>query len=267
MATISDISTIARNYLRDFPKFFQVSFPVVGRTYELGHINIDTDNIWVAVVGGPGTAASTLSTADYTLDSRNGILRLATTVSSSLTILVEGYYYEWVTPSDLEFYTQKAVAKHLVNLDLAIEELADVVVNAIGIAAITECLWALMTEFSRDIDVMTSESIHIPASQRFRMVQSLLAQWEEEYKKHATALNIGLDRMEVFTLRRVSRTTNYLIPLYRPRELGDYSPPERLWPSIDPGVIEKEVKEEDLRTDVLIDGAIPTGSFSNIAYY
>ena len=68
-------------------------------------------------------------------------------------------------------------------------------------------------------------------------------------------------------MRRKSRTTNYLVPVYRNRELGDYTPPERLWPSIDYGVIEKEIEKEELRTDVLIDGAIPTGSFSNIAYY
>lgn len=267
MATIADIETIARTYLRDFPKFFQVSFPVVGRTYELGHINVDPSNLWVAVYPSSGGSASTLSPSAYSLDIRNGVLRLGAAQPSNRTLLVEGYYYEWVTPDDLTFYTQRAVEKHLVNLNHAIEELSDVVINAIGIAAICECLWALMTEYSRDIDVMTSESIHIPASQRYRMVQSLLMQWEEEYKRHAAALNIGLDRVEVFTLRRVARTTNYLVPLYRPRELGDYSPPERLWPNIDPGVVEHEVKDEDLRNDVYVDLTIPAGSYTNNAFY
>ena len=266
MATIKDVEEIARTYLRDFPKFFQVSFPVVGRTYELGHINLDTSSIWVAKHSGSGSA-STLAPADYTIDSRNGVLRLASTLPSGTNLLAEGYYYEWVTPADLTFYAQRAIEKQTANLKYKLEEMSDVVVNAIGIATICESLWALMTEFSRDIDVMTSESIHIPASQRFRMVQSLLSQWEGEYKRHAAALNIGFDRVEVFTLRRNSRTTNYLVPLYRPRELGDYTMPERIWPTIDEGIVETETKDEDLRTDVLIDGAIPTGSFSNIAYY
>ena len=47
-ATVSTITTIARNFLRDFPKFFQVSFDAVGRTYELGSPNIDADSLWVA---------------------------------------------------------------------------------------------------------------------------------------------------------------------------------------------------------------------------
>ena len=266
MATITDVETIARTYLRDFPKFFQVSFPVVGRTYELGHINIDTSTIWVAKYSGSGSA-STLAPSDYTIDSRNGVVRLSNTLSSGYSLLVEGYYYEWVTPDDLSFYAKHAIEKHTSNLGFRLEEMSDVVINAIGIATICESLWALMTEFSRDIDVMTSESIHIPASQRFRMVQSLLSQWEGEYQRHAAALNIGFDRVEVFTLRRNSRTTNYLVPIYRSRELGDYTPPERMWPNIDSGIVETEIKKEELRTDVLIDGAIPTGSFSNIAYY
>jgi hypothetical protein len=213
-----------------------------------------------------GGATIELSPSQFSLDERNGILRLANVPSSSSKILVEGYYYEWVTPSDLTFYTNRAFEKHVKSLGIGIEEMSDVLINAIGIAAIVECLWALMTEFSRDIDVITSESVHIPASQRFRMVQGLLAQWEGEYARHATALNIGIDRIEVFSLRRTSRTTNRLVPLYKPKEFGDYSPMERLWPDIDPGVIDREVKEDKLREDVYVDTNPRSGQTTN-AYY
>jgi hypothetical protein len=166
----------------------------------------------------------------------------------------------------LDFYTRRAVEKHVHNLNLAIDQLSDVVINAIGIAAITECLWALMTEYSRDIDVITSESVHIPASQRFRMVQGLLAQWEAEYKRHATALNIGFDRLEVFNLRRVSRNTNRLVPLYKSKELGDFSPMERLWPEIDSGIVDSEIKGDNLRETVYVDTTPPSGQTTS-AYY
>lgn len=265
MATLSDISNIARTYLRDFPRFFQVTFDPVGRTYELGHTNIDSSSLWVAVYT-PGGATVELSPSSYSLDERNGILRLATTPNTGNKIMIEGYYYEWVTPSDLSFYTNRAFEKHVKSLGISINEMSDVLINAIGIAAIVECLWALMTEFSRDIDVITSESVHIPASQRFRMVQGLLAQWEGEYQRHATALNIGIDRIEVFSLRRTSRTTNRLIPLYKPKEFGDYSPLERLWPDIDSGVIDREIVEDKLREDVYVDTTPRSGQTTN-AYY
>ena len=264
MATLTDIETIARNYLRDFPKFFQTSFPIVGRTYELGHTNLDTDSLWVATHN--GTTTTVLGSDAYALDERNGILRLGDLPSGNYTLMVEGYYYEWVTPADLSFYAERAVEKHIKIIGIGVEDMSDMLVNAIGIATITECLWALMTEFSRDIDVITSESVHIPASQRFRMVQALLMQWEEEYKRHATALNIGIDRVEVFSLRRVARTTNRLVPLYKAKEFGDYAPIERLWPDIDPGVIDREVKEDSLREDVFIDTTPPSG-LSNSDYY
>lgn len=265
MENLNKISTIARTYLRDFPRFFQVTFGVAGRTYELGHTNIDSESLWVASYV-PGGGTTEVSPTQYSLDERNGILRFSSSPSAGSTIMVEGYYYEWVTPSDLDFYTQRAVEKHIRALSVGVDELSDMMINAIGIAAITECLWALMTEYSRDIDVITSESVHIPASQRFRMVQALLAQWEAEYKRHATALNIGIDRIEVFSLRRTSRTTNRLVPLYKPKEFGDYSPMERLWPDIDTGVIDREVSEDNLREDVFVDTTPRSGQTTN-AYY
>jgi len=177
MATFDDVANIARTYLRDFPRFFQTSLAVAGRTYQLGHVNVDSSSLYVAVYIPSGGAASALSAAEYSLDVRNGVLRLAESAPVGAELLIEGYYYEWVTPDDLNFYTKRAIEKHLIALETSLSNLTDVVINAIGIAAIVECLWALMTEYSRDIDVITSESVHIPASQRFRMVQSLLSQW------------------------------------------------------------------------------------------
>jgi hypothetical protein len=98
------------------------------------------------------------------------------------------------------------------------------------------------------------------------MVQGLLAQWEAEYKRHATALNIGFDRLEVFNLRRVSRNTNRLVPLYKSKELGDFSPMERLWPEIDSGIVDSEIKGDNLRETVYVDTTPPSGQTTS-AYY
>jgi hypothetical protein len=268
VASLAEINEIARTYLRDFPAFFQATFEARGRTYQLGHVNIDPDSLWVAYYpqGVSGASVTDLSASDYSLDSRNGILRLSQTPSPTSQLIIEGYYYEWVTPKDLNFYCERALIMHLHNLDSPLENLSSAVVDVIGLAAIIETLWALMTEYSRDIDIITSESVHIPASQRFRMVQSLLSQWEAEYKKKAQALNIGLDRIEVFNLRRVSRTTNRLVPLYKNREFGDYSPMERLWSPMDKGYIVLEEEGDNLREDVYIDGSPPAGQ-TTTAYY
>lgn len=255
---------LARNYLRDFPKFFQVSVDTVGRTYELGNPNIDADSLWVATV--VGSTVTELTTSQYSLDARNGVLRLATTPTNGAKLMVEGYYYEWLLPADLAFYAERSINFHKPTINIPLEQANGAVLDVIGLGALVEALQALMTEFARDIDVMTSESIHIPGSQRFRMLQSLIQQWETEYRKHANNLNIGPERIEQFSLRRVSRTTNRLVPLYKAKELGDYGPMERIWAEDTEGHILIEEKDEPMREDVFIETEPPTAYTSN-AYY
>ena len=264
MAALTDVETTARNYLRDFPRFFQLDFDATGRTFDLGHLNIDSTKIWVATYAG-GTTTQ-LTTSQFSLDDRNGLLRLATTPSAGTKVLVEGYYFEWLLPADLPFYATLALNQHMHNLDMDKEQLTAVVKDVIGIDAMIESLWGLMTEYSRDIDITTSEAVHIPASQRFRMIQQLLQYWTAEYEKKARALNIGLDRIEVFNLRRTSRTTNRLVPIQKSRELGDYGPIERIYSPIDDGEITIAEEQDDLRTDVFIDGDPPEGYVSGVRY-
>lgn len=268
-ATVSTITTIARNFLRDFPKFFQVSFDAVGRTYELGSPNIDADSLWVAtyVNNAPVTITSNTSASSYySLDARNGILRFNTTPSASASILVEGYYYEWVLPSDLEFYAGHSIEQHIYNLDLPLESMSAIVIDTIGMHCVVESLWGLLTEYSRDIDITTSESVHIPASQRFRMVQSLLDYWSKAYERQAKSLNIGLERIEIMNLRRVSRSTNRFVPIYKSKELGEYGPIERLFPEISEGMIVIEEPADKQINNVFVD-IEPGVSINSAAIY
>ena len=258
------IVELARTYLRDFPKFFQVNFDAVGRTFELGQPNIDTSTIWVARVTGASVTA--LTSADYSIDARNGIVRLAATPAANSKLLVEGYYYEWLLPADLEFYSVRSINFHAPTINVPLEQASPAVLDVIGIGALVEALQALMTEFARDIDVMTSESIHIPGSQRFRMLQSLCQQWEIEYRKRANNLNIGPERIEQFSLRRVSRSTNRLVPLYKAKELGEYGPMERIFVEDSEGQILISAKDEPLREDVFIDTE-PPASYTSNAYF
>lgn len=267
MATVASIVEDARKKLRDFPKFLQVSFDPAGRTYDLGKPNLDTDSLWVAYIpsgNGASAGASALSASQYSVDARNGLIRLGTLSASK--ILVEGYYYEWLLDDDLEYAADHAVADVLHGQPFGLSNVSPVVEDVIVLATIVEALWTLLNEYARDIDVITSESVHILASQRYRMVAQLLDHWQQELEDKMSALNLGVNRLEVLNLRRVSRTTNRLVPLYKQREVGDYGPLERIWPDIDDGVIELEEEDDDLRTDVLVEGEPPPG-FLTTGYY
>ena len=263
MATKQEIITIARNYLRDFKKPFQSTFSPSGVSYDLGKPNVEGETLWVMYKPSDSAAAASVS---YTLDERNGIVRLASNLPLGATLMVDGYYYEWLLESDLDFYADMAINLNTHNLNTPLENMAPAVADVIGIHTLVQALWGLLSEYSRDIDVITSESVHIQASQRYRMVSNLLDYWMGEYNRRAQALNIGLERLEVLTLRRVSRTTNRLVPLYKPREVGDYGPIERLFPPIDDGVIEIEQESDELRDEIYIDGEPPPGYLST-GYY
>jgi len=268
METKANIIRVARNYLRDFPTFFQMEFSPSGRTYELSSPNIDPTSLWCAYISNSASAgsATVLSSTQYDLDSRNSILRLKTPLVDAYKLLVEGYHYEWLSDDDLDFYSEMAINLITHNIHTPLDNLAPVVRDLVGVLTLVEALWGLVSEFSRDIDVITSESVHISASQRYRMVQGLLSYWQEEYKKRAQALNVGLDRIEVFTLRRRSHTTERLVPIYREREVGDYSPIERLWPAIDSGMIHTADEGDPLREDVFVEGDPPVTYVSDIFF-
>jgi hypothetical protein len=254
------ITQIARSYLRDFPRFFQIAFDNISRTYELGHPNIDKDSLYIAVY--TSNVANELAASAFFLDSRNGIVRLTSTPAENSRLMVEGYYYEWVSPDDMSYYARHAIEEHVYNLSVSLENMSEIVINTIGLATVVKSLWALLGEYSRDIDVMTSESVHIPGSQRYRMVQSLLEYWQKEYEEHAKALNIGVNRIEVMTLSRVSRTTNRYVPIYVSRELGDYGPTKRVFPERDKGTIDIADQEDDLREDVFVDTKPPSSLYN-----
>lgn len=261
---VEEVTTMARTYLRDFPKFFQTAFDATTRTYELGHPNIDTDSLYVAVY--TSNTPTELAASAFSLDARNGILRLAATPAANSRVMVEGYYYEWILPADLDFYAHRAIEEHIYNLSVPLENMSKIVIDTIGMSAVVNALWALLSEFSRDIDVMTSESVHIPGSQRYRMVQSLLEYWQRQYDEQARALNIGVNRIEVMNLSRVSRTTNRYIPIYVAREIGDYGPVERVFPERDKGTIELEEPGDGLREDVYVE-TNPPSSLYNTGFF
>ena len=263
MATKESIIETARNYLRDFKKPFQQTFVSSGITYDLGKPNVESSTLWVKSLAQGATETADVT---YTLDARNGLIRLSADLPNTTTLMVDGYYYEWLLPDDLEFYADMAINLNTHNLRVPLANVAPAVADVIGIHTLVQALWGLLSEFSRDIDVITSEAVHIQSSQRYRMVSGLLDYWMAEYNRRAQALNIGLERLEVVNLRRVSRTTNRLVPLYKQREVGDYDPIERIWPGIDEGLINIEEESDDMRQEVYLDGEPPTGYLSTGQY-
>lgn len=94
-------------------------------------------------------------------------------------------------------------------------------------------VWTLLMDASTDIDISTAQGTFVPRTQRFRQLTQMYEMLEARYRDICAQLNIGLYRVEVFRLRRVSRFTNRLVPLFKDREYDDPTLPVRLLPHID----------------------------------
>lgn len=97
----------------------------------------------------------------------------------------------------------------------------------VALRATVEALWALATDASTDIDISSADGTTVPRSQRYRQLRQQIDGLTERYNDLCAQLNVGLNRMEVGKLRRVSRTTGRLVPVYASREYDDYDLPRR----------------------------------------
>lgn len=94
-------------------------------------------------------------------------------------------------------------------------------------------VWTLLMDSATDIDVSTAEGTFVPRTQRFRQLQVMYGMLEARYKDICAQLNVGLYRVEVFKLRRISRLTNRLVPVFKDREYDDPTLPIRILAPID----------------------------------
>jgi hypothetical protein len=248
--TIESLMVDARSWLRDFPTYFTATSSATAashRTIELPHKNILYAGLAVWATDGTTTWQGVLDDHEvtvaaaefgYQLDERNGLLRITTTptttpFTNTTHINVEGYYVEWVADPDLRFHTVNTIAEYgYGNPSWTLETIGDVEADLVSLRSAVDAMYALLVEYSRDIDVSTPQAMHIPATQRFHQVNALLfgpGGLNEKLKEKENMLGVGLGAAEVGTLRRVSKTTNRLVPVYVVREYDDISRPRRLF--------------------------------------
>jgi hypothetical protein len=240
MTSVSEIAQVSRKLSRDFGTFFEVNFPSLGTTLRLPHPLVEQASVDITS-NEDGSAVT-----DFTVMSRQGLLKLDTPYLYPQGVFVTGTFYQWFLEEDLEFFAEVVAAEHIANRTrVTLEDITGPEVEVMGIGALVQALWSLLAEFATDIDVSSPEGISIPAHQRFQQTQALIQYWQSRYDEKAALLNVGLKKIEAFTLRRVSRLSNRLVPVYRPRELDDLCPPVRVRPPIDPIVHLPSDEEEE----------------------
>lgn len=247
--SLASITNQATLILQDFGESFQarVLGDDVTMRFTLARDNVEVSTVMIEHPSGPPTvllpAEDTPTATEYVLDARGGVITLGVPLPMEDTLVVDGKSYIASLPGDLGGFIDMALELHLAGRYPRpdIDDLSTTESYLVAMLAVIENLWSQATEAAGEIDVMTPEGVNIPASQRFAQLLTLIERLQEHYKELAQALNVGPYRIMVSTLRRVSRTTNRLVPLYMPQEFDDRTyPPTRIYPPIDSGLMEVE---------------------------
>jgi hypothetical protein len=119
-----------------------------------------------------------------------------------------------------------------VRVPMDLSNLPPIEESLVAIRASIDALWALATDASTDIDISSADGTTVPRSQRYQQLREQIDGMTERYNHLCAMLNVGLDAIEVSKIRRVSKTTNRLVPIFEDREYDDYELPRRQLPPI-----------------------------------
>lgn len=238
MATTTDVVQFVRTNVRDFAQLFSAERDGDGiaTVFDMPFVCIDKDTLKVTLQ--TATPLPLIQNVDYILDDRGGSVQLLTyTPLLEQDIFFEGQHFTWMVNEDIEYFAQTVIGRFETDPNYVF---ADTVVGTprfevIGVATIIEAFWSILAETALDIDLRNPEGIDLAISQRFSQIQQIIDRFDARYSELVEDLNIGLGRIEMFTLRRVSMMTGRLVPVYIEQEIGDQTAPVQIFPPIDRG--------------------------------
>ena len=233
MATLATLSERLRYELGDIPRSFVETFEGDGSTtrYQLSIAPIEGSSL-IVKVNGVNVSNST------SVEEQSGMVVLAVAPIPGYNVVISGTAFKYFTTSEISQYINTAFIQHAGSTTdsngsrATLLSLAGIEEYPLILLASTMALYTLATDAAFDIDIISPDGVSIPRSERFRQLSEMITARKEQYRELCNLLNIGLHRIEVFNLRRISRLTNKLVPIYRPQEIDDSSLPQRVRLSI-----------------------------------
>ena len=230
MATLSALSDRLRAEIGDMGRSFVETFTGDGsnKRFQLTYAPINGTNLTINV--GSTSVASTAIIEEVT-----GMIQLAVAPSNGAVITVSGTTFKYFTDTEIQYYINTAFVDHARSttdsngsratlLTLPVIDEYPLVLLAASMA-----LYTLATDSAFDIDIISPDGVSIPRSERFRQLMEIVTTRKEQYRELCVLLGLGMHRIEVFTLRKISRRTNHYVPIYRPQEIDDHSLPQRVY--------------------------------------
>jgi hypothetical protein len=228
VATLSSLAERLRSEIGDIGKSFVYQTTADGLTnrYLIPYSPLDGANLIIHVNG------TDVSTAAL-IEEETGYLTLDNTPSAGVSIVVAGTYYRYFTNNEICNFITDAFNQHTANHSdpygrgITILNIPGVEEYPVVVYAATLALYTLATDASFDIDITAPDGVMIPRSERYRQLMQMIDVRKNQYKELCSQLGIGLYKIDVFSLRRVSKTTDRYVPVYIPQEVDDRSMPQR----------------------------------------
>lgn len=242
MATIDSLISRVRVELGDLGKSFVTQFVADGSTnrFRLHYAPLDATTVEVQIKRISNGVTSDI-TANANIEESTGVLILLENNGETPLIpadgdelTVSGNYYRYFTGADITRLINDAFKEHSNNAidstgrKMTLDTLPANEEYPLTIYATTLALYTLATDAAFDIDIAAPDGVSIPRSERYRQLMDMVQTRHQQYRELCSLMGIGLFRIEVFELNRISKTTNRLVPKYLPQEVDDRSYPQRI---------------------------------------
>lgn len=197
----------------------------VSTVFDLPVESISSTNPLVVLLN--GVVISNQSTPQFVFDHKHGVISFTTPPRPAGAVLgVQGTTYDYFDDDEVAQAVTDAFNLHVDDQDplptidptFGTTSISTNEEFLVSILAAIELLWFRATDSSQQIDIHTPDGVTIPRAERFRQLMQQINALQDEYKSMAGALGVGLWRIQVLNQRRVSLTTNRLVPLYREQE-------------------------------------------------
>ena len=229
MATLESMSNRLRYELGDIGRSFVYQFVADGTTnrFLVPYSPLDGVNL---AINQDGDDVST----DVEVEEATGYIVFDTTPAAGDAIVVAGNYFKYFTETEISQYISDAFAQHSAfhtdsyGRTVSIATLPTVEEYPVIIYASTLAMYTLATDASFDIDIQAPDGVMIPRSERYRQLMQMIEVRKNQYKELCSQLSIGLYKIDVFSVRRISKTTNEYVPIFEPQEIDNKSPKTRV---------------------------------------
>lgn len=214
---------------------FPFSFELVGdgeRThFNIEHRPVNMGSLWLSK---DGVRVDDHGAKGVLLDSDAGMLVFPDPPLPGEVWTLQGQKWRYFSDDDHRIFINTALLQHSHNrgdssgADFTVADVPPVEEYPVALLAVIQALWALATDAAFDIDIFAPDGVNIPRSERYRQLMDMISARQTQYDEIAQALNVGIGRLETFTVRRTAKNTNRLVPVYLPQEYDDRGRPKRV---------------------------------------